>query len=136
MAEAIAPLEFTGSDRATVGKLALLMKGVAAVLLLLAVVNVVGGILTLVGGFPLGLLAVVEGALTPILREDRRLYLFADVRYTVDTHLRRHPSWQCVSEPDGFLPNSIQPGNCCWLWSWSFVFSSANPTAVTQKANH
>ncbi len=48
MAEAIAPLEFTGSDRAMVGKLALVMKGVAAVLLLLAVVNVVGGILTLV----------------------------------------------------------------------------------------
>ena len=67
MASANSPLEFTGGEREIVAKLTLAMKGVAAVLLLLAGINLVGGALTLVAGSAIGLLAVVEGVVMGLL---------------------------------------------------------------------
>jgi hypothetical protein len=84
MPEANAPLEFAGSDRETVGKLGFVMKGVAAVLLLMAAVNVAGGVLTLLNGSLLGFLALIEGAISGLLGLIM-LSCSTDVRYVVDT---------------------------------------------------
>jgi hypothetical protein len=67
MASANTPLEFTGDERATAGKLAFMMKAVATVLLLLAGISVVGGVLTLLTVSPAGLLSVFEGLITGLL---------------------------------------------------------------------
>ncbi len=84
MADANAPLEFAGSDRETVGKLGLVMKGVAGVLLLIAAVNIAGGVLTLLGGSLLGFLALIEGALSGLLGLIM-LSCSTDVSYMADT---------------------------------------------------
>jgi hypothetical protein len=86
MAQANAPLELTSDQRAISGGLALAMKGVAAILFLLAGVNVVGGGLTLVMGGPIGdgLIAAVEGLATGFLGLVI-LSCSTDVRFMVET---------------------------------------------------
>src|ERR1700686_4530106 len=84
MANANAPLEFNGGQSDTVTRLALMMKGVAAALLLLGGVTVVGGVLTLLTGSPIGLLAVMEGLVTCLLGLIM-LSSSADVRFMAQT---------------------------------------------------
>jgi hypothetical protein len=84
MANANAPLEFTDEQRATVSNLAFMMKGVAAVLLLLAGLNVVGGAWTLLTVSLTGLFAVIEGLVTGLLGLIM-LSSSADVRFMVET---------------------------------------------------
>jgi hypothetical protein len=84
MANETAPLEFTGGDGDTVSGLALLMKGVAAVMLLLAAIDGAGGAMALLGGSPTGILAIIEGLVTALLG----LIMVAsatDVRFMVET---------------------------------------------------
>jgi len=84
MATANAPLDLTDAQRDVVNKLALAMKGVAAVLMLLAAINVAGGVLTLLAGSFVGLLAVIEGVVTGLLALIM-LSSAADVSYMVRT---------------------------------------------------
>jgi hypothetical protein len=84
MANANAPLEFAGGQADLVSRLALLMKGVAAVLLLLAGINAAGGAATLIIGAPAGLLAILEGLVTALLGLIM-LASSADVRFMAQT---------------------------------------------------
>ena len=84
MANANAPLEFTGEQRQTVAKLALGMKLVAIVLLILAAVGVAAGALTLVNRSPSGILGIVEALLTGLLGLIM-LSSSVDVRYMIET---------------------------------------------------
>jgi hypothetical protein len=84
MPNANAPLEFSGDQRATVEQLAGVMKGVAAVLLLLAAVNVAGGAITLFTVSTSGLIDVIAGLLAGLLGLVM-LAAAADVRYMVET---------------------------------------------------
>jgi hypothetical protein len=84
MANETAPLEFTGGERETVSRLALIMKGVAAVLLLLATINVAGGAMVLLSGSPTGILAIIEGLITGLLGLIM-VASAADVRFLVET---------------------------------------------------
>jgi hypothetical protein len=88
MANASPALEFTDSQRDLVRKLALLMKGVAAVLLLIGAIDLLGGAFTLftVAVFP-GLLSMVEGAVAAFLglvmvRSAADVRFMADTKYT------------------------------------------------------
>jgi len=67
MANANAPLGLSSSQSETVTRLALMMKGVAAVVLLLGAANLVLGVATLLSGSPSGLLAIIEGLVTCLL---------------------------------------------------------------------
>jgi hypothetical protein len=84
MATANTPLEFTGEECATVKNLALAMKGVAAVLLLLAVVTIVVGVAMLFGRSALGLVHVIEGLVTGLLGLIM-IASSANVRYMCET---------------------------------------------------
>jgi hypothetical protein len=84
MASATTPLELNAEQRELASKLALAMKTVAAVLLLLAVINIAGGIMVLLGGSATGLLALIEGVITALLGLIM-LSSSADVRYMVET---------------------------------------------------
>jgi hypothetical protein len=67
MASANTPLELSDEQRAGVKNLELAMKGVAAVLLLLAVVTIGAGAVSLYAGSALGLINVIEGLVTALL---------------------------------------------------------------------
>jgi len=85
MGNANAPLELIGNERDTAKKLAVTMNAVAAILFLLAAINIAGGIATLLTSSPSGLLAVIEGAITGLLG----LVMWSsatDVRYMVETN--------------------------------------------------
>ncbi len=84
MASANTPLELNAEQREVASKLALAMKTVAGVLLLLAVVNVVGGVAVLLSGSAMGLLNIIEGAITGLLGLIM-LSSSADVGYMVET---------------------------------------------------
>jgi hypothetical protein len=84
MANANAPLEFTGDQGDMVRRLALVMKVVAAVLLGLAVVNVIGGVMTLLSVSATGLSAIIEGLVTGLLGLIM-LSSSADVRFMAET---------------------------------------------------
>jgi hypothetical protein len=79
-----AMLELTTQQQAVVSKLAAAMKMVAVILLVLAVVQLVGGALTLLFVSFGGLLAIVEGAVTGLLGLIM-LSSSTDVRYMVET---------------------------------------------------
>ena len=85
MANANVPLEFTGDQRRTVTKLALMMKLVAGVLFLLAGVGIAAGGVALANGSPSGLLAIVEGLVTGLLGLIM-LSSSADVCFMVETN--------------------------------------------------
>jgi hypothetical protein len=84
MADANAPLEFSGDAKTTVGKLGSVMQVVAGVLLLTAVVNIAGGVSMIAQGSFLGVLALIEGAVSGLLGLIM-LSSSADVRYMVET---------------------------------------------------
>lgn len=84
MASANAPLEFTGEQQQAIKKLSGLMKGAAAVLILLGLLSLGGGVWTLFMVSLVGILYIVAGGVLALLG----LILLsssADVRYMGET---------------------------------------------------
>src|SRR5262249_45375548 len=84
MANANAPLEFTGGETELVNRLSVVMKVVTGVLLILGVVSLIGGAASLLTGSPTGILAILEGLVTGLLGLIL-LAASADVRFMVQT---------------------------------------------------
>ena len=94
MPEANAPLELTGTESQTVGKLAFAMKGVAGILLLLAGVNVVLGELALLGGSFFGAIVHYRRAANRPFGPDNAVMLFGCSVHGPD-QIHQHPPGEC-----------------------------------------
>jgi hypothetical protein len=84
MATSNTPLEFTGEQSEAVRRLALMMKGVAAVLLGLAGLHCIDGLVTVLAVSPTGLFAIIEGLITGLLGLIM-MSAAADVRFMAET---------------------------------------------------